>query len=390
VSNPLVADRPDVQPGTWAGVWIIEDLQTLEHGLTNGSWIDSSLGIVGASLDGLALASDPAGSLLQYGAAYLIEHIKPLSDALDWLAGDPAQITAQAQTLRNVAASLHANADSLATAVNTGIPDWRGPASNAYRSWAVDQRESINGLARAAETMATITEAAGFLIGAVRMLVRDAVATVVSRAVVYAAEVVFSFGLLIPLVIEQVSTLVAAWSARIAKWLHGLTASLRSLARIAGRVSELIEELKKILNRLRERVTTGPSKPGIQSLTDPAKEAKRLHDLGVDPAKGGHRPAETESAARVENERGVELERSKDPAVDWVDKDGKTYDSVGNFDAKHFDAQWPNLQTRILDHMKKADWVPVDVAKFTPEQAAKVKKFIADHKLGPQVFTIGG
>jgi hypothetical protein len=36
--------------------------------------------------------------------------------------------------------------------------------------------------------VAAITEGAGFLIAAVRVLVRDAIATLVSRLVVYAAE----------------------------------------------------------------------------------------------------------------------------------------------------------------------------------------------------------
>ena len=68
--------------------------------------------MVSAGLDALALVSDPVGALLQYGIAWLIAHVKPLSEALDWLAGDPAQITAHAQTWRNVAVSLRATPPS--------------------------------------------------------------------------------------------------------------------------------------------------------------------------------------------------------------------------------------------------------------------------------------
>ena len=70
--------------------------------------------MVGAGLDGLALVSDPVGSLLQYGVAWLIEHVRPLTEALDWLAGDPAQIAAHAQTWRNVAGTLRDEAERLA------------------------------------------------------------------------------------------------------------------------------------------------------------------------------------------------------------------------------------------------------------------------------------
>jgi len=58
--------------------------------------------------------------------------------------------------------------------------------------------------------MAAITEGAGVLVAGVRMLVRDAIATCVSRLIVYAAEEAFSLGFATPLVVEQVTTTVAA------------------------------------------------------------------------------------------------------------------------------------------------------------------------------------
>ena len=105
-SNPLVAAPAHTPPSAWAGVWICEDIELIAQGVRTGNWIDGSLGVVSAGLDALAFVTDPVGNLLQYGIAWLIEHVKPLSEALDWLAGDPAQITAHAQTWRNVAASL--------------------------------------------------------------------------------------------------------------------------------------------------------------------------------------------------------------------------------------------------------------------------------------------
>jgi hypothetical protein len=83
--------------------------------------------------------------------------------------------------------------------------------------------------------------------------------------------------------------------------------------------------------------------------------------LGMDPATGQFRQSEYETAQRIQAEKDVKLERSSDPSVDWVDNDGHTYDAVGGFKSRYFDQQWSNLQVRILDHMSKADFVPVDV-----------------------------
>ncbi|MEV0881862.1 WXG100 family type VII secretion target [Micromonospora echinofusca] len=249
-TNPLVATAADTPPSAWAGIWICEDIELIAQGVRNGSWIDGTLGVVSAGLDALAFVSDPVGALLQYGIAWLIEHVKPLGEALDWLAGDPAQITAHAQTWRNVAASLRREAADLAAAVRTDVASWGGGAGPAYRAWAAEQQQAIGGLAKGADTLAAITEGAAGLVAAVRLLVRDAIATCVSRLIVYAGELVVTGGLAAPLVVEQVTTLVASWAGRIARLLRGLLASLRRLMPQIRQLGDLIEKLKQALSRL--------------------------------------------------------------------------------------------------------------------------------------------
>ncbi|MEU5873007.1 WXG100 family type VII secretion target [Glycomyces sp. NPDC047369] len=394
-SNPLVATAADTPPSAWAGVWICEDIDLIAQGIRNGSWIDGSLGVVSAGLDALALVSDPVGALLQYGIAWLIEHVKPLSEALDWLAGDPAQITAHAQTWRTVAGSLRDDAAELARAVRNDVAGWGGSAGPAYRAWAAEQHQAITGLAQGADTLAAITEGAAGLVAAVRLLVRDAIATCVSRIIVYAGELLITGGLAAPLVVEQVTTLVASWGARIARLLRGLLASLRRLIPEVRRLADLIEKLKQVLGRLRRgespsgRNTPEPEPPR-ETTSHSLTEQQRVHDLGMDPATGRFRPGEAETALRLEQELGVRLHRAPaDSSADWVDDAGRTYDAVGNFPGQYFDRQWPQLQYQIERHLDKADLVPVDVSRFAPEQVARIEQFIGDRRLGPRVFVVG-
>jgi hypothetical protein len=185
--------------------------------------------------------------LLQYGISWMIEQVKPLRDALDWLAGDAAQIAAHAATWRNVATGLRTNAADLAHYVEVDVATWGGGAGPAYREWSGAQRDALTTLAKAADAMATITQAAGFVIAAVRAMVRDAIAVLVSRLMVYASELIFSGGLASPLVIEQTTTLCAAWSAKIARWLHGLITSLQNLMRHTRDLDHLVGETNKLL-----------------------------------------------------------------------------------------------------------------------------------------------
>jgi uncharacterized protein YukE len=241
--DPLVAGRIDQPKSAWAGVWAAEDIELIAQGVQNRSWVDGTLGSVGAGLDALAVVSDPIGALLQYGIAWLIEHVKPLSAALDWLAGDPGAIAGHAQTWRNVAETLRTDADDLVRSVRFDLTEWSGAASDAYRNWAAQRDRSLQALAKASDTMALMTEGAGVLIGSVRMMVRDAVATVVSRLIVYAGELLASLGTATPVVVEQVSTLCASWAARISRWLKDLISSLRNLGAAMRRLGEIVQDL---------------------------------------------------------------------------------------------------------------------------------------------------
>ncbi|WP_405431810.1 WXG100 family type VII secretion target [Micromonospora sp. NBC_00617] len=331
--NPPVASATATTPTAWAGIWICEDIDLIAQGVRNGSWIDGSLGVVSASLDALALVSDPVGALLQYGIAWLIEHVKPLSEALDWLAGDPAAITAHAQTWRNVAASLHDEAAALAAAARADVAGWGGSAGPAYRNWAAEQRQAITGLAQGADTMAAITEGAAGLVAAVRLLIRDAIATCVSRLIVYAGELVATAGLATPLVVEQVTTLVASWGARIARLLRALLASLRRLVPEIRRLGDLIEKLRHAL---------GPLQGG-----SPGRSARaRAEQLDV---HGGHstRPRDVDDYGRQER---------------WA---GEAYDAIRQHD---------DVGT-IADHLGAASRLDGSTG-FTREEVAQIRRHV--------------
>ncbi|WP_431894788.1 hypothetical protein [Micromonospora haikouensis] len=318
--NPLVAAPQDAAPSAWAGIWICEDIELIAQGVRDGSWIDGSLGVVSAGLDALAFVSDPVGALLQYGIAWLIEHVKPLSEALDWLAGDPAQITAHAQTWRNVAASLRDDAAELAHAARTEVAGWGGDAGPAYSAWAAGQHQAIGGLAQAADTLAAITEGAAGLVAAVRLLVRDAIATCVSRLIVYAGELVATAGLATPVVVEQVTTTVASWAARIARLLRGLLASLRRLMPQIRRLGELIEKLREALGRLFSH--NRPDTPGRPSAGSPGSYDSKHTPRAPDFDPGSHRgPLGDDFSPGVTDPRGL-FEPKERAVADRLADDG--------------------------------------------------------------------
>lgn len=247
--NPLIAGRVDNPSPLWAGIWLAEDIELINEGIRNRSWVDVTLGGVSAGLDGFMLYIDPASSLMQYGFSALIEHFDPLTEALEALSGDAALIAAHAQTWRNVAAQIRSNATDLAEHDAAAV--WQGAAATAYRNWNGEQRVTIAALGNGCDTMATVTDCAAALVAGVRYGIRDQIAIALSRTVTWLGELTFTGGLALPLVLDQVAVTCAAVGARIARWIRALISSLRRLQPILRRLGDIIAELKRILGRLR-------------------------------------------------------------------------------------------------------------------------------------------
>ncbi|WP_444947451.1 WXG100 family type VII secretion target [Micromonospora ureilytica] len=251
-ANPLVVQRHD-STQWYTGLGLVEDVADTVSGIESGSWIDSTIGGVATSMDALATVLDPLGSLVSWGVGWLLEHVKPLSDALDWLAGDPNQIDAYASTWRNVAKQSADAAADLQTAISSQLTEWVGASASAYRAHMSGQVRAMEGIARAAGGIASLVEGAGLLVALVRELVRDLIADFVSvlavRLPLWLAEAGATLGLATPLVISQVSSLVAKWAARIGRLISALISSLRRLAPLLRRLSDLIDELNGLLRR---------------------------------------------------------------------------------------------------------------------------------------------
>ncbi|MET7959029.1 WXG100 family type VII secretion target [Micromonospora zamorensis] len=304
--SPLIAARQD-STTAFSGVFIAEDIDAVMAGYTSGGWIDVAIGGVATSMDALAFVTDPLGQLVAWGVGWLIEHVKPLSDALDELAGDPDQITAYAQTWRNVAKAAAEAGTNFNAMVGSQIAGWSGVAADAYRRNSDRQVAAMNALTKAADAIAEITTGAGLLVAMVRGLVRDLIAEFVSVLAVrlweWLAEAGLTLGLATPWVITQVTALAGKWIARITRLLDGLIESLRRLAPILRRLEQLIADLKALV-----RGTT----PGGAARPSALDRGTHLYHADADPlrkwgpARQTH-PEEWEAAIQEARTLDVEI-----------------------------------------------------------------------------------
>ncbi|QYN34313.1 hypothetical protein K1T35_38815 [Pseudonocardia sp. DSM 110487] len=173
-----------------------QPLDSFEGGGVVSSWADLNAALsaddvdplqvtytaVGAGLDTLGTIVDPLDSLLSAGVGWLIEHVWFLHEPLDALAGDPTQITAQAQTWHNVGGELGSIAQDHRAAA-AALSAWEGMAGNGYRG-AVDRfGGALEQAGRDAVQLADLILTTGAQVGTVRAVIRDQIAEWVSDAI---------------------------------------------------------------------------------------------------------------------------------------------------------------------------------------------------------------
>jgi hypothetical protein len=166
-----------------------QPLSSLEGGGVFSSWADLNAAVsadnvdpaqvaftaAGAGLDTLGAIVDPFDSLLSAGIGWFIEHMWFLHEPLDALAGDPTQITAQAQTWHNVGGELAAVARDHRGAAGA-LSAWEGSAGDGYRGTVDRFGGALEQAGRDAVQLADLILTSGAQVGTVRALIRDSIA----------------------------------------------------------------------------------------------------------------------------------------------------------------------------------------------------------------------
>ncbi|WP_112134363.1 hypothetical protein [Glycomyces dulcitolivorans] len=227
----LVATASDVpaQPGAgFTGAGIVESYAGLAMAIDSGSWIDASVAGLGVALETVGAVIDPIGTLASAGVGWLIEHVQPLKEALDMLAGNPTLVEAHAMTWDNVANECFAMAEQM-TAIIADVQSWSGGAADAYRGMADANSDVIACVGGTALSLGTATRGAGQLVSMVREFVRDFVAECIGSLIAWAAEVAFTVGIGAAWVIPKAVIRITEWVGKIFGWITGLIDSITAL-----------------------------------------------------------------------------------------------------------------------------------------------------------------
>jgi RHS repeat-associated protein len=264
MSNPLVAQAQS-QTTAVTGIGIAESASDLANGVKDGSWVEFGMGALGVGMEALSMVMDPIGTLAQYGASWLIEHVQPLKEALDWLAGDPPVIQSYSDTWANVAKEVGAVAGDLSNEAKNGTAGWTGDGGDAYRQHVAEQTDAIAGASTLADGISTGVMVMGQVVAMVRETVRDLVAELVGKLISWVLEEACTLGFATPLVAVQATTAITNTISKVSDLVRKLIKTIGNVSpkirKIVDKLGEIIEKLSKLGKKFARRAdgATTPS-----------------------------------------------------------------------------------------------------------------------------------
>jgi uncharacterized protein YukE/cytoskeletal protein RodZ len=276
VSSPLVAEVKD-STQSFSGVPLMESVNDTSKAIQSGDWASGVLGVAGTALDALSMAVDPFGAIFAAGVGWLIEHVGPLSDALDALTGNADEIKAHSETWKNISGELGKIATDMSNAVAQDTAGWLGEAGDAYRQRAADTANLITAAQGAADGASSGIGTAGEVVGAVRTLVRDIIAELVGHMISWALQVVFTLGIGMAWVVPQVIAAVAKTATKIADLTKKLVQALKKLSPMLSKLGDNFGDATKSLKNIKE------TKPQATKAPDAPPSSSR----GIDGPSGG-------------------------------------------------------------------------------------------------------
>ena len=240
--SALVAERQDARSG-FEGLGIIEDGHALVEAIQGGSWAGTALGVAFTGLDVASAVSDPIGTLISMGLGWALEWVWPFNELFNALAGNAAQVEANAQTWENVAMALGAAGAQLEEDTATCLSDMAGDGVEAIRTSADGVAEHVRAASQWAQAMADGLRMASGIVQVVHDVVRQAISDLIGTICSVAIEEACTLGLATALVIEQITTRVAALSTHVFEAIGHLKTAFSSF-------HGLLSELGRLWNTL--------------------------------------------------------------------------------------------------------------------------------------------
>lgn len=202
-----------------------DDASSVAELAISGSWADPDAA-GGGDIDELADDSNVIEILASYGAAWLVDHLRPFQDILDQLAGQPDAIQACSDAWLDASERLADVGDEWARIAVSDTASWTGEAADGYRELAAEQASALRARALAAKGIGAIVLLAAEAVALIRAQIRALLVDLVQRLIAWLIATVASRGLFGPAAAHAAEPAIRDTNNKIIKRLHALQGTL--------------------------------------------------------------------------------------------------------------------------------------------------------------------
>lgn len=242
---------------TWStGAGVVDSVASFVDTLTSESEgegpdvIDVALGGAGMVVDVVATMANPLGMLASAGVGWLLEHVDFLREPLDALLGNPDEINANTDQLKQAALEMKMIAQEHREDLR-GVSDWEGESADVFRREMEQMAAEYEALGKTMDGTAAIYALSGALVCELRSLVfgwiSDLVGELIAGALIAAASAVVTLGSSIAAYAGYAGTRAAMIATKIATRLSKLASAM---ARFGGRMAKLAEKMQGLVKGL--------------------------------------------------------------------------------------------------------------------------------------------
>jgi hypothetical protein len=229
----------------------------------SGSWVDPAAS-GGAPVEELADDANVIEILASYGAAWLVDHLRPLQDVLDHLAGQPDTIRDCSSAWLDASERLTDVGDEWRRISVEDTTTWTGEAGDAYREFAAEQASAIRASGLAAKGIGVVVLLAAEAVAQIRAQVRALLVDLVQRLIEWLIASMASLGLVGPAAAHAVEPAIRDTNDQVIKRLHALQGTFDRADAILVALLRILTESDAVVTRAhqRKKQSTGKSSRG--------------------------------------------------------------------------------------------------------------------------------
>ena len=306
MGNELVAEVKESET-VWSGSRLLEDGFDLKEAFESKSWVAGGLATAATAADTAAAVLDPLGEALSAGMGWIIEHLWPLKDWLNELAGDSDAVAAAASTWTNIGTKLGSCAGDLEAVCSSRLAGQESLAVATFKTLQAGSASHLRMTGQLAGAISGGLTLASVIVRMVHDMVRDAIADVIGKLTSKAAIMAVSLGTAAPWAVSSLAADVSSWATRLAKEVTNVVTSAKNLKGLLSKASRLLDDVGEKFAGMAAMALGYGSKN-----TDHAAKGAKHADDAADATKGAAGTAGAATSAKRASKAADAAKTGKD------------------------------------------------------------------------------